>query len=854
MSSAPTVTPQPERCPPPWWRRADTIALAVLLGLTLVGLWHRWVFDNWLARHDLLTFFLPWLGALGDRLRAHDVPALNPYIFSGAPFAGDPESGWMFLPAMLVFPFFEVTVAYKLMIALLMLIAGSSTYALGRLIGYSVPAALFAAVAFEFGPYFFGQTNCCTVGTNLSTFFPLAFLGVELAIRAGSWPVRIVGWCAGGLAVSQMFAAWLGQGVVNALLLLAAWVVFRTLITPPDPSWSIKRRLAKMVATGPAVLVLGVLLGAAGILPRLAANAASNNPGGSYEHTPGASVGRFYTLAKALSRLLADGADYRDMSVWGTTFLLMVLAVLLARRHSVIPFFAVAAIAIPAITMNAPIVADLVNLLPRYEEIQSHSPGRILWLYPFVAAMLAGAAVHELPRLQTMRARWLVAIAPLGVVTLAAWYVRHRESVEVGAWTWAGAITATALLLSIAASARLGPPSRQRVVRGATALLIALVFLLPNGVDIAKTLTQPDPTPGTLVMWGNDAPMQDIIHESLRRDDPGGVGDFLQDRQAHESPFRFIAYGGMYHPDTVRESYPQRRLEPAMIAILENGRAMRLELETTQGYDPVQPLVYQELIAAMNGRQQDYHYANLLYTGVDSPLLDLLNVRYIVVDRAIPESRDDHRALAASRVEVYRDEYAIVYESRTAQPRAWMVYDVRLDHDGAGLSQLAGGRVDGGEVAFVDRTLPAVSPPPAGEQPEVTVAAWSPDGMTLRVSHKGEGLLIVSEVYSDAWRATIDGEPVDVLRADHALLGIPIGPGEHTVELRYAPGSLTIGLWISGVTGLGWIAGLVWSLMAWIRARRGRRHGSDLANETAGGEAPIQPASTADPADAFPLP
>jgi hypothetical protein len=133
------------------------LALGVLGVFTLVMFWHRFVFDNWLARHDLLTFFLPWLGALGDRLRDLDIPALNPYIFSGAPFAGDPESGWMYIPAMLVFPFFEVTLAYKLMILLLLVIAGSSTYALARLVGYGVLAALISAVAFEFGPFLYGH-------------------------------------------------------------------------------------------------------------------------------------------------------------------------------------------------------------------------------------------------------------------------------------------------------------------------------------------------------------------------------------------------------------------------------------------------------------------------------------------------------------------------------------------------------------------------------------------------------------------------------------------------------------------------------------------------------------------------
>ncbi|HEV2074056.1 MAG TPA: hypothetical protein VGR29_10490, partial [Thermomicrobiales bacterium] len=416
---------------PSLWRRADVIAIAVLLVLTLIVMWHRWIFDNWLARHDLLTFFLPWLGSLGDRLRALDIPALNPYIFSGAPFAGDPESGWMYVPAMLVFPFFEVTVAYKLMILLLLVLAGTSTYALARVIGYSVLAALFSAVAFEFGPFLFGQTDCCTVGTKSTAFFPMAFLGVELALRARTWPIRLASWVIAGFAISQMFAGWLGQGVVNALVLIAAWVVFRALITPPEIGWNLKERITQMVTTGTAILVLGLLLGAAGILPRLAANAESNNPGGTYENIPGARAANFHTLASALKTIMVDSLAFRGSSVWGFVLVLMVLAIFLTRRRSIIPFFALAAVVVPALAMGVPVLSDLFYLIPRYESMHSHSPGRVFWLYPFIPAMLAGAAVNELPRLRSMRGRWIIAVIPLVVLALAARHVERVEKVEV---------------------------------------------------------------------------------------------------------------------------------------------------------------------------------------------------------------------------------------------------------------------------------------------------------------------------------------------------------------------------------------------------------------------------------------
>ncbi len=673
------------RTPRPW--RPDAIAIGVLLLLTALMMWHRWVFDNWLARHDLLTFFLPWFGALGDRLRDLDIPALNPYIFSGAPFAGDPESGWMYLPAMLVFPFFEVTVAYKLMILLLLVLAGTSTYVLARLLGYNVLAALVSAVAFEFGPFLFGQTDCCTVGTMTAAFLPLAFIGVELGIRARTWPGRLAAWVVGGLAISQMFAAWLGQGVINALLLVAAWTVFRTLITPPDPEWHPRQRLARMLTIGPAVLVFGLAFGAAGILPRLAANAESNNAGGRYETTPGAADYPFHTLASAVQSLTSDDHAYRGTSIWGVVLVLAVLSLFLMRRRSVIPFFSVAAFIIPALAIGVPVIADAFYLIPLYENMHIHSPGRILWVYPLIPAMLAGASVHELPRLATIRGRWLIAILPLALVALAGMYVDAQRGSGTGMWFWLSASLTTAVVLAVVVlSPQTDIGSRPRIVQAASVALVALTFLLPNGVDIVRTLRQDDPPPGELVMWGNDPWMQDLIHQTLRRDDPGGAGEFLQQKQDTEPPFRFIAYGGMYHPDTVLKTYPDRRLEPAMVAILQNARPMRLGLETTQGYDPLQPLVYQEFLQAMNGREQNYHYANLVYTGVDSPLLDLLNVRYIVVDRNIPEDRDDHRALAENRTEVYRDDNVIIYENPTAQPRAWMVYDVRPEDDGAGLS------------------------------------------------------------------------------------------------------------------------------------------------------------------------
>ena len=49
---------------------------------------------------DTVTQYYPWYSYLGERLRSGDIPAWNPYQFSGASLAAEPLSGWTYLPAM----------------------------------------------------------------------------------------------------------------------------------------------------------------------------------------------------------------------------------------------------------------------------------------------------------------------------------------------------------------------------------------------------------------------------------------------------------------------------------------------------------------------------------------------------------------------------------------------------------------------------------------------------------------------------------------------------------------------------------------------------------------------------------
>src|SRR4051794_32707561 len=91
---------------------ADIAGLGSPPPVALCVLWLNLFSHYDLFRLDILTFYLPWYEYLGSRLRTFDIPGWLPYTMSGVPFAGDPQSGWGYLPAMVSFAIAPSTTGY----------------------------------------------------------------------------------------------------------------------------------------------------------------------------------------------------------------------------------------------------------------------------------------------------------------------------------------------------------------------------------------------------------------------------------------------------------------------------------------------------------------------------------------------------------------------------------------------------------------------------------------------------------------------------------------------------------------------------------------------------------------------
>ncbi len=77
---------------------------------------------------------------------------------------------------------------------------------------------------------------------------------------------------------------------------------------------------------------------------------------------------------------------------------------------------------------------------------------------------------------------------------------------------------------------------------------------------------------------------------------------------------------------------------------------------------------------------------------------------------------------------------------------------------------------------------------------------WTPN--RIRVTARGPGMLVLSEVVFPGWRATVDGAPAALVTIDGALRGVRIESGTHELTFSFHPWSVTAGVMLTVLTAL----------------------------------------------------
>ncbi len=113
--------------------------------------------------------------------------------------------------------------------------------------------------------------------------------------------------------------------------------------------------------------------------------------------------------------------------------------------------------------------------------------------------------------------------------------------------------------------------------------------------------------------------------------------------------------------------------------------------------------------------------------------------------------------------------------------------------------------------------LAGVQPAADGSSPgSASVVEYTPGHIRVEVDAARASVLVVSESYYPGWHAVIDGQDVEILRANYLSQGVVVPAGKHTVEMKYEPDSFRNGALLSllGLVGLG-------GLVVWPRFRKG---------------------------------
>jgi hypothetical protein len=135
------------------------------------------------------------------------------------------------------------------------------------------------------------------------------------------------------------------------------------------------------------------------------------------------------------------------------------------------------------------------------------------------------------------------------------------------------------------------------------------------------------------------------------------------------------------------------------------------------------------------------------------------------------------------------------------RPRAYAVSGARIAEDGDALRLLLDAGFDPGR----EIVLPSGRPIPADPsfRGQAAITRLGTDRVAIDATLSARGYVVLVDAYDPGWRAWVDGRETEILRANVAFRAVAVDAGRHSVELRYRPRALRMGM---ALTGLSWLA------------------------------------------------
>ena len=806
------------------------------------------------ARNELLSDLvlenLAWKRFIVESVQAREVPLWNPSLFAGVPFLAAGQHSAMY-PFSVLFYVLPLGRAYGVFTVLQLWLAGVFAYIFVRTLRLRPLPALIAGITYQLSAFFLVSV-VFTMIIAAAAWLPLLLAIIEVVVRKqeekGTGPfVPILYIAAGAVTLGMVVLAGHPEILVYTLLVMALYALVRLLLL---------RRLVRawrpVLRTGAWLVLMaaiGLGLGSVQLIPLLELVTKSFREGSVTYHDV---VGWAYPLRQIATFLVPDffgnpaTHSYWDLvsrqwvplerTFWGIKnyveagsyvgilpLVLALVAILGIPRASpsrrYVWIFAGLGLLSLLLVFGTPLYALLYYGLPGVKQL--HSPFRWVWPYTLSMAVLAALGTEALCSSKSRLCSvvgWIALAAGAGVVgvmlTILAAPVRFlglvgRIMVALPethwvfgsqqaflSYEWPGLLVFGAALLASGGVLLLAGRRSPALLGGNSAAQVLAVVVVACDLLLFGSGFNPAADPRWLEFQ------------------PPALG-WLQKQRSAEGPWRLTTYQIPGDTKTLNANIP-------WLAGLEDIR----------GYDSIIPRQYVELMRCIEPQGElPFNRIAPIYdvAHLSSPLLDLLNVRYVVTEGEITNT--------GFRL-VYDGEVRI-YENTDVMPRAFGFLPGQ---------EMPSKRQDPELCTFDPRTTllldQTTSPDPTYPQAyafgvvrPATISSYAPNEVTIDVEMPREGWLVLADSYFPGWKAYRSDPPdpaqaisedreeteVPILRADGNFRAVFLGAGSHRVRFKYTPMSVKLGLYGSFMAGVV----LLVLVLFWLWGRLYREHADD---------------------------
>lgn len=770
---------------------ADLLCLAALAAAVVLFFADAVLRGGVFFVQDAMVQNVPFRHFFHRALAAGRLPLWEPLINCGFPLFAEGQVGALYPPNWLAAAFLFPAAAVTLTSIGHLWLAAAGTYLYLRALGCGVPAALTAGLGYGLSGYL--VVRAMSPGfLAASAWLPFLFLLVEGALARGR-PLRL--WLAGGVLALQLVCGHPQAAFYGAFAALAygAW-----------RAWQLRRAAALPVA---ALVALGGGMAALQLLPTHELAELSLRGGAiGYDQFVNMSMPPERLLCLLLPDFFGNPATG---SYWGREagffiqlcpyvgILTVVLALVAVRegRAPVRGFFT--ALAAAGLLLSLGHYTGLFHALHEVPVLrQFRIPTRFLLWWGFAAAVLAGLGLERLVETERPFARrwWPVWLGAAGLALVAVWLNgevlwntrselaaasrelvrRYRADLQADLLRAGVSLAAAAVLVS----------TRFRRWRQAAAVAAAAVPAL-LWVDLFHFGGGFNSTLPPRVYQQVPASARTVVDDAAHRwvDAGAGVppsGRYRVASAVSEQTGRYDWHSGWARDPSSYEGYPETlRMYTAGLYGLAG---------VLPGWSPLHLRRHWEFATGHPG------------------LLTLANTGYIITDRPIDSAEVE--LVQAGGVRVYRLLHPL--------PRAYVVPEaVVIADDRQRLSYLRHEAFDPRRQVVLDRSAedraPAVGP---GFAP-ARITRYEPTQVVVDLPGL-DGYLVLSDTHAPGWRALVDGQPRQILLANHVFRAVPVSAADQRVEFGYEPGSVMAGAWVSGVCAALWItAGLALRRRRW---------------------------------------